>query len=195
MSQSLTDLYHASKQLKSSDNSLDLLRVFDQHIEPILVKATRDESLEHNVKLFSFANNLLFVPFIKRINTSDHFLASYWRMTNLTLPIANQVSNLLDSNASTHIEDKKQSFSSINILWMIKGDFELAHMDIPKNFLYGWQKHQVNDKSIDFPRTRQYLLFLDIEIPNKLKHSNNVFALPPGLTSLRKLVELRYARS
>ena len=180
----------AVSMLRSVD-SQGLLHEFDTYIEPLFVRIGLEYDLQKKVNLCSYLQHKLFRQFVKRVNTADHFAAAYWRIADLNLPIAREIDFCLDKKFPVRLNLEKLNLQKT--LWIIKGPFDLAHMDCVKNFLYGESIFKKNVGGIcDDSSSQNILCFLDIPVPLELKNSSNVFSLETKQTNtFLKLYRLR----
>ena len=139
-------------------SSDDLLRQFDQHVYTYLTeKLNRNADLSDKLQLISEANHTLFTHLIKKINTSDHFQSSFWRVVNIFSPtIVELQEDISQRNLYSNIAIRMGK--GRNILWLIKGTFNLAHMDIVKNYLNGYMSKGCSSNE------SYYVIFIDSAI-------------------------------
>lgn len=169
-----------------SVSSAELLHEFDTHIEPHLAAIASEGDLQRRVEMISAAQHSLFAPFVKRVNTSDHFASAFWRLANHVIPVAKDVSACLESHSPLlRVVKNKQASRT---LWLVKGPFDLAHMDCVKNFLFGWRQYNATTR---VPQDQHYLLFLDSPIPQSLVGSKYAFSFATKRSVMLKLYRLR----
>lgn len=157
--------------------SKDLLQQFDDHIYPYLAKIhAKDVSLSDKLQLISDTNGVLFKSFIKRINGTDHFHSSFWRLVNIFAPTINELQLELDEKF-LYSKFIMPRCKGREILWLIKGPFNLAHMDIVKNYIHGFMSSPFRNNE------KYHIIFLDaiIDIEKYKKTWNCV-----NLISLRE---------
>lgn len=177
-----------SINLVTSFTSAGILEEFDRYVAPQLQEIIKEDSLQRKIDAISFAQHHLFSPFVKRVNNEEHFSKAFWRMADFSIPVARELNIALDNHM--HIRDYSSNQASINVLWLIKGPFELAHMDCVKNFLYGRSEFLKTNKDFD-KLDRHFVLFLDVPLPKFLRGSGNFFSFSSKKSTFLKLIRLR----
>ena len=170
--------------------SKDLLEQYDSHISPIFEKLSLESDLQKKVNFCSNLQHQLFLPFVKRINTLDHFDSAYWRIADLTLPISREMDSYLQYKFPVIPQARGEHIHKV--LWIIKGPFDLAHMDCVKNFLFGESLFKANTHNAsEYFQSIHFLLFLDVPVPNVFKNRSNVVSFASKNGAFLKLYRLR----
>ena len=177
-----------SISLIKSSSSNEIFEEFDKYVLPPLTEALKGSDLRLKVEVLSKAQHKLFLPFVKRVNTEDHFCKAFWKLANISIPIAQEFSQILDARIPI-TSDVTNSNTRI-VLWLIKGAFELAHMDVVKNFMHGRQKFYSSHPNSEM-HDQHFILFLDIPIPHELRDSKKVFSFASKKSTFLKIIRLR----
>ena len=139
-------------ELKASSD--DLLRQFDQHVYTYLTKKLNRNTVIRQAAINFRSQPYTFYAFNKKINTSDHFQSSFWRVVNIFSPtIVELQEDISQRNLYSNIAIRMGK--GRNILWLIKGTFNLAHMDIVKNYLNGYMSKGCSSNE------SYYVIFID----------------------------------
>ena len=132
-------------------------------------------NIQHCIDLFDVIDHVFFVKVLsKQVTEENHEL--------LASSIAN-FGQLLSLSFQHLFPSCCLSSNKSNIMFIVKGAFELAHMSFAKSFLLG---HELNETSTSIPN----FLFLDTECPSELESKGFSFKGIKPFEKLKKYQKL-----